>query len=241
MAASIIHDKSVYFDGYDLTGRTNAIALDYGVDLLENTTIDMDARSRIGGLPTQKIQVEGYVEIDSTDKALFDNAGIADKLISIGVGGDAVGDIAYTMKAIIGEITEGAKVGELYAFSLGAESNSQLIRSTMLLNSKGTALTSSGNGSGLELGAIASGKTMYAALHVLNVGTGSPTLDLILQSDDANNFPSATSRITFDQVTAIGSQLKTLAGPVTDTWWRPSYTIGGSGPSFKAILIVGIK
>lgn len=241
MTASIITDKSVYYDGYDLTGRTNAIALDYSVDLLDNTTIDMSARSRKGGLPTQKIQVEGWVEIDSLDKALYDGAGVAGKLISVGAGGDDVGDVAYTMQAIIGELTEGAKIGELLAFSLGAESNSQLIRSTILMNSKNSALTSTSTGGALQLGAIASDKTMYATLHVLNVGTGSPTLDLVIESDSANNFPSATTQISFDQVTAIGSQIKTLAGAVTDTWWRPKYTIGGSGPSFKAILIIGIK
>jgi len=241
MTQSVLTNQSVYFHGYDLTGRTNAIALEYGVELQDNTTYGMAARSRIGGLKMLKSQVEGYIEIDTTDKALFDKVGIADLPMSFGASGDVAGDTAYTMLVNSGELTSGGKIGELYSYSISAESNSPLVRGTMMINSKGTPLTTTGTGTARELGAISATQKMYAALHILDVGTSSPTFDLILKSDATNAFAgSETSRITFTQAVTIGSEMKTLDGAVTDTWWKAYYTIGGGSPSFKAILVVGI-
>lgn len=241
MSIGIIKNQSVYFHGYDLTGRTNMLALDYSADMLENTVLNNTTHSRMGGLKMVTAQVEGFMGLDATDTALFNNIGIADKPFSFGTSGDSAGDFAYTFLANQGSMKMDKKLGEIYAFSVSAEANSKLVPSKILLNSKGTPLTATANGTALQLGAIASGKTMYASLHVLSVGTGSPTFDLVIESDATNSFSgSETSRITFDQFTSIGSQMKTLAGPITDTWWRPTFTIGGSSPSFGAVLVVGI-
>jgi len=32
-----------------------------------------------------------------------------------------------------------------------------------------------------------------------------------------------------------------VAGPITDEWWRVSYTIGGTNPSLAVVVIVGIQ
>ncbi len=241
MSQSIITNQTVYFGGYDLTSRTNAIALDYSAELQDNTTLGMLARSRIGGLKNLKVQVEGYIEIDTTDKALFDKVGVADLPMSFGINGDASGDPAYTMLMNTGELVSGGKVGELYAYSIGAESNSPLVRGTVMVNSKAAPLTVTATGTARQLGAISATQKMYAALHVLTVGTGSPTLDVVIKSDATNAFAgSETSRITFTQATSIGAEMKTLTGAITNTWWKPYLTIGGSSPSFKAILVIGI-
>ena len=82
---------------------------------------------------------------------------------------------------------------------------------------------------------------MFAALHVLSASGTSPTLDVVLQSDDNSGFSSAVSRITFTQATGITSQWSTLAGAQTDDYWRASYTIGGSAtPTFTFALVIGI-
>jgi len=64
----------------------------------------------------------------------------------------------------------------------------------------------------------------------------------VVQSDDAQAFLSPTDRITFAQATAIGAQWATpVSGAITDDWWRLSYTIGGTNPSFMVIVVVGIQ
>jgi hypothetical protein len=92
------------------------------------------------------------------------------------------------------------------------------------------------------LGAATATQHLYGVLHVLAVSGTNPTLDVVIQSDDAEGFASGTTRGTFTQKTAVGSQFLTpVAGPVTDTHWRCTWTIGGTNtPSFTIALVVGI-
>jgi hypothetical protein len=48
--------------------------------------------------------------------------------------------------------------------------------------------------------------------------------------------------VTFDQITTSGSsQILELDGPLTDDYYRVSFTIAGTGsPSFKFILLFGV-
>ena len=58
------------------------------------------------------------------------------------------------------------------------------------------------------------------------------TLDVIVESDDNAGFTTPTTRITFTQVTTTPiSYLSSLAGSVTDTYWRMKWTISG-GPYY---------
>lgn len=240
MSQQIITDQSVYYDGYDLRGRTNTLAIQVASELQDNTVLGQGTRSRIGGLKTVAAQLEGFVEPDAVDAALFAGVGLADKLFTYGVGGDAVGDVAYFFLGTEGEISLGAEVGGLLQLSAGAETASgDLYRGKIALNSRAAGLTTSGNGTGLQLGAISADQRLYAALHVWNVGTGSFTAKI--QSDNASNFASATDQITFSAFSAVGSELKSVAGAITDDWWRVSYTISGAAPNFKALLALAIK
>jgi len=62
-----------------------------------------------------------------------------------------------------------------------------------------------------------------------------------LQSDDNSDFTSATDRATFTALTAIGSEIKSVAGAVTDQYWRLNYTISGTNPSFSIHATIGIE
>jgi hypothetical protein len=89
---------------------------------------------------------------------------------------------------------------------------------------------------------VSASQKMYAALHVRSVSGTNPTLDVVVQSDTVG-FPSATSRITFSQATATTNrhQFSSVAGAITDDYWRVSYTIGGTGtPTFSFAVTVGI-
>jgi hypothetical protein len=239
MAQAIITDQSVYLDGYDLTGRTNAIALEYGAEVQDNTTLGAASRTRLAGLKSVNAQVEGYVDIDATDAALFSSMGLADVILTMGAGGDDVGDPAYFFKAVESELEVGDAIGEIFPFSISAEGDGALVRGTMMLNSKDSALTTTTNGTGQQVGAASASQTVYAALHILEAGTGSITVTI--ESDSTNSFSgSETTQITFDAATGVGSQIKTASGAITDDWWRAVATISGGSPSFKAIVVVGI-
>lgn len=72
-------------------------------------------------------------------------------------------------------------------------------------------------------------------------GTGTPTLTVAIESDDASGFASATTRLTFDAATAAGGQiLRTDGTAITDTWYRANWTISGTSPSFLFALALGV-
>ena len=79
------------------------------------------------------------------------------------------------------------------------------------------------------------------ALHVLSVaGTSTPTLTVIVQSDDNAGFTTPTTRISFTAATAVGAQWGSVAGALTDDYWRISYTISGTNPVFAFAVSAGV-
>lgn len=235
MSEVILKDQKLWFGGYDLTGIMNALGLDYGAEMQDNTVFGDDTKSNKGGLKTVAMQCEGLFDTTAYDKVLFDNIGVADVPVSFGSSGDE-GDPAYTFKAIAGEYSPGGTVGELLAFSVGGSSTGSLVRGTLMVN--GTK-TTTGNGTARQLGAVLATQKVYAALHVISA-TAADTLDVIVESDDNADMTSATTRLTFDQQTVIGSDWQELAGAITDDYWRVSWTITDVDPSFQFVVIVGI-
>ena len=132
--------------------------------------------------------------------------------------------------------------GQVGVLAMGSVSSSlstgPLVRGR-LLHPSNVARTSSGSGTAVQDAAVGSGQTLYAALHVIAASGGSPTLDVIVQSDDNSGFTSATNRITFSQATTTGAQWGSAVGPITDTYWRVTYTVGGSTPSFAFAVTCG--
>jgi hypothetical protein len=97
-----------------------------------------------------------------------------------------------------------------------------------------------GTGFKVNIVSLSPAGKVYGLLHVFSATPGPDTLDVVVQSDSANTFLSPTDVITFAQKTAAGHEWKEAAGPITDTWWRISYTIGGGSPSFTFAVAIGI-
>lgn len=154
--------------------------------------------------------------------------------------GSAVGSPAHTFKSLSTQYQpHGGPTGELAGAALSGVSSGVIARGN-LLASDAAGVTSSGTGTAVQVGAVTSTQVLYAGLHITAVSGTSPTLDVIVQSD-TSGFASATNRITFAQATAVGHQFSSVAGAITDDYWRVSYTIGGSDtPTFTFAVIVGI-
>lgn len=92
-------------------------------------------------------------------------------------------------------------------------------------------------GVAFNLGAVADEvAALYAILHVYGDPEGTlPTLDVTVESDASQAFPSPATAYTFAQQTARGGLYAVpVEGPLTDTWWRIKAVIGGtSSPAFK--------
>lgn len=243
MAEQIWQNCKLWLAGYDLSGDMNALALDYGAELQDNTTFDDDTRSRLGGLKTVTVQHEGLWNggDDQVDEVLFSRLGLIDEVMSISPQAGAEGEIGYSFQSALSEYAPGATVGEILAFSVSGEASSgPLVRGTIVHNA---ARTANGQGSAFQLGNVAAGQKLYAALHVVAASGTTPTLVVKVQSDITSGMTGPpTDRITFAQASAIGAQWATpVAGAITDDWWRVDYAIGGTGPSFTFVVIIGIQ
>lgn len=154
--------------------------------------------------------------------------------------GSASGDPAFLLSGIwTGSNPVGGSTGDLATDTLPFAGTAPFGRGQLAHPS--AARTTTGNGNVLTLTGPTSGQTLVAHLHVFNVsGTSTPTLTVNVQSAATVGFGSPTTRATFTAATAVTSQRVILAGPVTDGFWRVTWTISGVMPSFTFAAAIGI-
>ena len=241
MAVVTINPR-IWFAQYHLSADHNQVAVTSGREEVDNTVFTNTAKSMRGALPFVECTGEGYVEFGNNNvhEVLRSNINTADVPVTIGMEGATDQTSAVFFKANLLQYNINGVVGQLLPFSWQAKgSSTPAVQGKIFgIDSK----TSSANGTSNQLGVLAAGETMYMALHVLSVSGTSPTLDVIITSDNASGFSSATTRKAFAQKTAVGSELISLAGPIaTDNWWRAQWTIGGSStPTFDIVIVCGI-
>lgn len=241
MASQTLTDAKIYVAQYDWSGDMNSVALEYAAEMQDATTFGQTTRINKGGLKTARLSTEGYWSAGSgeIDPAIFAEIGVADRPVSVTPGSGAAGEAAYLFRTIRGSYSPGAQIGEMLRFRTEAMAagGHGLVRGTVLFN--GTAGSTSA-GTKYQLGAVGATQRLYAALHVLDVSGTSPTLDVAIESDADASAGSETGRISFTQATGVTSEWASVAGAITDTYWRISYTIGGTDPSFTFVLTAGI-
>jgi hypothetical protein len=241
------YDAKIFAGAYDLSGQSNSVQLSYNAAMLDATTMGMTTKANIAGIKDAKIDAAGFMAApsatDLTDGQLFSNVGLSTIPVSLmPTNANVEGSIAYLMSAAQPDYSIGTSHGAMAPYKFSAVPGSlgyPLVRGYVL--EPGTvARTASGNGTGVVVGAASATQRIFAALHVVSV-SASDTLDLIIESDADGNFAAGqTTRFTFTQATAITSQFMMLAGPVTDTYWRASWTLAGSGISIQFAVVLGI-
>jgi hypothetical protein len=237
MATSIIRNQKILFGGYDLTGQTNSLALEYGCDTLERTVLNDDTHNFTSGLFNITAGASGFFD-PATDKILFDGTGVDGRLLTYAQS-LTTGSVAHFFQSMVSNFESGGSVGELMTYNLSAGAQGKLLRGVVGGNVVDAA--SNGNGTAINLGGVAAGKKVYAGVHVTKAGGTTPALTLTLKSDATNAFSGAeTTRITFSGVNAVGSDLKELPGAITDGWWRFNWAITGTSPQFSFVPVIAI-
>jgi hypothetical protein len=244
MSTVVSTDCKAWVDRYALHGRLNAINMEDATDAVEETVFGDNTRKNKPGLGVVTASYAGFFEADGAkkiDDALQAVRGTNNVIVSLAPTTGAVGERCYTFRTVHTEITREFPVGGMAVINAAAAASSgeDPVPGYVLHNA---TVIATGTGTAVNIGAVASDQYLYAALHVLSASGTSPTLDVVVQSDADGDFAlGATNRITFAQQTAETAVWATrVAGPITDTWWRASHTIGGTSPSFEYVLIVGI-
>jgi len=154
----------------------------------------------------------------TVDGALFDLHRSRNVPFTLALTDGSAGSPAMLIRAMLSQhnVLNGT-VNDLARFDFVLNAMSRPVRGNMLFN---TSASGDVTGTAFQLGTIGATALAHVALHVAS-GTGAFIAKV--QSDSASNFPSPTDRFTFATVatgTPSASEYGTIAGAVTDDWWR---------------------
>lgn len=245
MAQQIMSGYNSFLGIYDISADFARIVAELNAPCIDNTAINATARSFAGGLPEADIDYEGYWSEGTgaiSDILNTYQTGTNTQLICYTLyaptTGSRVGGFATQVSGL--NIIREENIGDLGRIRFTCKNNYPVIPVVPLygLSTRSGAGTNNGNTYILE--AVPSGSTLYGFLCVTAVsGTGPPTLVVKLQSSPAGS--GWTDRITFTVTSTAITEVKTLAGPITDTYWQQQWTIAGTNPVFTFTSAWGFK
>ena len=245
MPKTILTSVRCFAVGADLTGNTNKVEISAEVESKDSTNYASNGWGEVmGGLASAELSAEGQWEAGDpgkVDDASWSQLGGTGPWSVSANNSAAVGDLVYLVSALRSDYKLFDAVGEVAPWTGTAKSSWPVARG-QFAHPPGTARTATGTGTGLELGAVAANKRLYATLHVLSVAGTTPSITARVESSVDNTFGAATTRLTFGAATAVGGQiLRTDGTAITDTWWRMAWTISGTTPSFLFAGALGIQ
>lgn len=254
MAKTVLLNTRIFAGAVDLTGVSNKVELSSEVEEKDVTAFqpedatDAGWKELLGGLASTSIMASGQWEAgdaskvdDGTWAALSARRRAPWTVCPLSA---AVGSLAYFSSILRDSYKLGDAVGEVAPYEAQGSGDGLLLRGTVA-HAPGTARTSDGDGTALELGALSAGQSLHAALHVLSVsGTSTPSLTVSVESAEDEEFSEPTERVSFAEATAADvasrAQMVRVSGAVTDTWWRVSWDVSGTSPSFLFVVVLGI-
>lgn len=252
MAVVAITDAKIYVGAYNLSGYANEISLSVNPELLNSTTFGTGTKKNTPGLMDISGMVKGFLDyadfatdaaFQSLDSLLFGRIGATSAVFSAAALGNAEGDPAYGLPMVSGKINPlSGQVGALLPWELDVRSNGITIFRGFVAAVGSKSVTGQTSATIQVVGGVPTGSKLYANLHVVSVSGTTPTLDVIVQSDDNSSFTTPTTRLTFAQVTTtISSEHKSAAGPITDEYYRMKWTLAGTSPVYVVFGILAIK
>jgi len=245
MAVSYLKNVGIWADSRNITGITNDISLTQSLNEIDTTTFASNgAKEREAELEDAMLSLQGFYEAGTGSyvSELVYGMGATPTAVPFTVSSVATaGNVAYGAPCLVLSSNRTAQVNDKQRISVEASAVAPMALG-VLLHDDVTARTATGTGSTYLVGAASSTASLYVALHVISVsGTASPTLTVTVQRDDNSGMTTPTTAYAFTGATAIGSQYATVNGPITDSYYRVSYTISGTNPNFKFVAFAGLR
>ena len=243
LTPTVLFDARIYLESADLTGWSNKIEL--GASAADEDITNFASggwNERTGGEHDLDGQIEGFFEqldVSRPDDMFWANLGSSQLALTAAPTSGAAGVLTYLSRVTAFDYQPKGNVGKVVGWSAAIHGNWPLVRGT-IMHPQGTARTTTGTGTGFQIGAVTAAQRMYCCLHVLSVSGTTPSITVSLQSSVDNTFASPTTRITFLADTALDGQALSLLGAVTDQWWRAAWTISGTTPSFLFAVSAGV-
>lgn len=251
MAVEKFYDAGIFFDGRNYTGQTNKVTLSRKVAMLDTSVFGIETRVNSPGQDETSVSVSGWWYTDQTTAG----AGAPDPYLFNALGASAGAPlliypknsdlgVAYFYPAVEGTFNFFGNFGELapfnaeFHYSQYGASGTRVPHCRGVLGLQPTARTAStGSGTYQQLTTIASTDFLCFTVHLLTTDATSVTFNL--ESDDTSGFGTPTTRITSGALTAAGSYVGVVQGPIaTDTYFRVGWTRTG-GTTFTAVAAFG--
>ena len=246
MAAFALLDVDLFADELDLSCFTRDITVNVEAAEVDATTFCSGGwMVPISGLRSAMWTAAGPADMATATAA---QTSAVDEVLAVDLGsnyvlsavpaGATAGEVAYFGQGVMMSRTvlDGA-VGDLATHSVSF-AGSRIIRGIV---EHSATLTATGDSTGTQLGAVSASQRIWAAVHFLTAGgTSTPTITVKIQSDDNGSFTTPTDRITFTAQTAKGAQFGSTLGAIADDYWRATWTVSGTTPSFQTRILIGI-
>lgn len=240
MSSLVLTDCNIFLNAVNLTAQVTEATVSVSRPEVDSTTFASGGnRERRAGIGESMIEAMSFY--DDTDAAQPHSIALGTPNSVMTVTADATtGATAYFGRGPILRADRGFPVGAMGTLNTGlAVSAPEGIVPGRQLQPLTFANTDA-SGTGTQLGAVSATQRIYAALHVVAFGT-STSIAVKIQSDDNSGFTSPTDRITFTTNTAVGFEMLSLAGSITDTWWRATWDVTSPTPSIAFAVVAGIK
>lgn len=248
--AYVLTDVGVFVGGFDLTDGASSIEMGGTCAMNERTHFSSKQYTQyLPGLKTYNAQVAGFADygsVTAVSRAFALNT-VGDQHVVTGLpnvsGTHTAGDPAHFTRALRSAFqSPQGTVGDVARYAMALQSDTAMVDGKLLAPK--AAVTASSTGSVVAMTGPTATQYLYAALHVFDVSGTTPTLDVKIQSAALVGFGSPTDRVTFTQATGSSdntSQWATpVAGAITDGFWRVSYTVAGTDPSFQFAVVAGV-
>jgi hypothetical protein len=238
----IIRNARVLVGQYDLSGDHNSISVELNPAERDGTTFGHTAENLVPAMPAINVTGAGFVTLGPGEAhdVLRRNLGVADVPFTVISGDPDDGPQAIEFfKATEFTYKHGAEVNNLLAFSYTVRGRGQAPVAGRTLQL--APVVADGGGAMHDLGVLPAGQTAYAAIHVLAVTGTAPTLDVSIQTADAEDPLVLTPVAAFPQMTGPGSAFISIHGPTPagQPWWRAMFDVGGTAPNFDLVVILG--
>jgi hypothetical protein len=244
MAKFTLKNVRMFAAGVDLTTRSNRVEMSMEAESKDATAFTPTGDVWHEELPgIRSSTVTGAGQWEAGDASMVDDSSFANlgsiTPLTIAPQTAVDGSLTYLTAYARQAYQLGGSVGDVIPWS-GTWQGSWPVARGIVLHTP-TVRTATGTGSILQLPAVLAGQYLVGTLHVMSVAGTTPSITATIQSASAVGFASPTARLTFNAQTAIGGQVFRVAGPITDTFYRVSYTISGTTPSLLFMSAVGVS
>ena len=243
MAAYILSDTNIYVGGDNVTTFTGSFSTEMMTTMVDGPVLGGGGfMRRYPGLKASSTQISGFADYDADAIARdFGPAQLGSQqlvtVVPAGVG--VAGDVALFGRQLIQNIAvPGGAVGDMASFEMSLESDSAWING--LVAAPMAARTTTANGTILTMTGPTAAQRVYVGVNLIAASGTTPSMTVALQSATLIGFGSPTTRATLTAMTAVGWQFASVAGSITDGFWRATFTITGTTPSLTAAVVVGV-